>query len=72
VNHYQVLLAWGQVDEAQTALITAHQMVLDQADNLTDINPTTVDHSNLKEQFLTRLPWNRAIIDAWETLPFAR
>jgi len=72
LNHYQVLLAWGQVDEAQTALITAHQMVLDQADNLTDINPTTVDHSNLKEQFLTRLPWNRAIIAAWETLPFAR
>jgi tetratricopeptide (TPR) repeat protein len=72
LNHYQILLAWGQVDEAQTALITAHQMVLDQAGNLADVNPTIVNHADLKTQFLTRLPWNREIIAAWETLPFAR
>lgn len=71
-NHYQVLMAWGQVDEAHTALITARQMVLDQAGNLADINPTLVDQADLKEQFLTRLPWNSAIMAAWQTLPFAR
>ena len=72
LNHYQILLAWGQVDEAHTALITARQMVLDQADSLSGLNLTTVAQTDLTEQFLTRLPWNRTIIAAWETLPFAR
>jgi tetratricopeptide (TPR) repeat protein len=72
LNHYQILLAWGQVDEAHTALITARQMVLDQADSLSGLNLTTAAQADLAEQFLTRLPWNRTIIAAWETLPFAR
>lgn len=71
LNHYQILLAWGHIDEAQAALITAHQMVLDQTNHLTTIDPLIVAQAGLKEQFMTRPPWNREIIAAWETLPFS-
>ena len=71
-NHYQILQAWGNVDEAQSALITAHQMVLEQARSLKAIDPLLVDAADLTEQFKTRLPWNREILAAWEKVEIRR
>jgi tetratricopeptide (TPR) repeat protein len=70
-NQYQVLLAQGEVEEAQDALVKAHTLVRSQANNVTKIYPALVDHELIRECFLTRLPWNREIMSVWDSLPIS-
>jgi predicted ATPase len=70
-NQYQVLLAQGEMEEAQDALVKAHTIVLTQANNIAEVYPATIDHDMIRERFLARLPWNREIMTGWERLPLA-
>jgi len=70
-NQYQVLLAQGEMEEAQDALVKAYTIVQAQARNLAAIYAPTADVAQIQERFLTRLPWNREIMAVWERLPLA-
>jgi tetratricopeptide (TPR) repeat protein len=70
-NQYQVLLAQGEVEEAQDALVKAHTIVRLQASNVAKIYAAPVDHELIRERFLNRLPWNREIMSVWDSLPLA-
>jgi DNA-binding SARP family transcriptional activator len=70
-NQYQVLLAHGEVEEAQDALVKAHTIVRQQADSLAELYPALADQELLCERFLTSLPWNREILSVWDRLPLA-
>ena len=70
-NQYQVLLAQGEPEEAQEALVKAHRVVVNQLDNLAGAYPTAVDNTLLREQFYTRLPWNEEIMTMWDMLPLS-
>lgn len=70
-NQYQVLLAHGEMEEAQDALVKAHTIVLTQANKLAEVYPAIVNHDRICERFLTRLPWNREIMAVWDRLPLS-
>ena len=70
-NQYQVLLAQGEPEEAQQALVKAHRAVVNQLDSLASAYPTSVDTTGIQEQFLTRLPWNEDIVTVWDMLPIS-
>jgi hypothetical protein len=70
-NQYQVLLAQGEIEEAQDALVKAHTIVLTQANKLAEVYPAMVDYDRIYERFLTRLPWNREIMTVWDRLPLS-
>ncbi|HEX5691378.1 MAG TPA: tetratricopeptide repeat protein, partial [Roseiflexaceae bacterium] len=70
-NQYQVLLANGELEEAQNALVMAHTIVQSQALNLSKIYPTTGGRDLPRERFLNRLPWNREIMSVWDNLPLS-
>ena len=69
-NQFQVLMHW-QPEEAQEALVKAHRIVANQLDNLPEAYPTSVDNDFIREQFLTRLPWNQDIVTMWDMLPLS-
>jgi tetratricopeptide (TPR) repeat protein len=69
-NQFQVLKEW-QPEEAQEALVKAHRIVANQLDNLLEAYPTNVDNDLVKDQFLTRLPWNQDIVTMWDMLPLS-
>jgi predicted ATPase/DNA-binding SARP family transcriptional activator len=70
-NQYQVLLAEGEIEEAQEALVKAHRVVATQLESIAEAYPITTDPDLVKAQFLTRLPWNQDIVGVWETLPLS-
>ena len=63
------MLAQSESEEAQEALVKAHRVVADQLENLAGAYPTSVDNVWIREQFLTRLPWNQDIVTIWDMLP---
>jgi tetratricopeptide (TPR) repeat protein len=70
-NQYQVLLAQGEMEEAQEALVKAHTIVRTQANKLSEVYPALLDEDRVCERFLTRLPWNREIMTVWDRLPLS-
>jgi predicted ATPase/DNA-binding SARP family transcriptional activator len=70
-NQFQVLLAQGEVEEAQNALVKAYTIVRTQAEHLAHVYPPMADHGLVRERFLSNLPWNREIMTVWDRLPLA-
>lgn len=62
LNHYRIMVAQNQLDEAQAALAAARDIVRTQANDLAAVPPTVTDNLALQTGFLTRVPWNRDII----------
>lgn len=69
LNQYQVLLAQGEMEEAQNALVKAYAIVQAQARGLRALYAPAGDAP--VERFLSRLPWNREIMADWESLPLS-
>ncbi|GAB4431869.1 MAG: hypothetical protein OHK0015_18790 [Chloroflexi bacterium OHK40] len=70
LNQYYVLLAQGEMEEAQDALVKAYTIVQIQAKHIAEVH-TPVNTRPLHERFLTGLPWNREIMAIWESLPLS-
>jgi tetratricopeptide (TPR) repeat protein len=71
LNQYHVLLAQGEMEEAQDALVNAYTIVQAQLRSIAELYATKTDDAPIRERFLTRLPWNREIMEIWESLPLA-
>ncbi|NNJ12732.1 AAA family ATPase [Chloroflexales bacterium ZM16-3] len=71
LNQYHVLLAQGEMEEAQDALVHAYTIVQAQARGLAELYAARTDYALIRERFLSDLPWNREIMEIWESLPLS-